>query len=59
VHFDERASGRGKLRQPVEIADREGTGVKADANIDPWIFSAGIGYRFNLFGPRAEAAPMK
>lgn len=36
-----------------------GTGVTTDANIDPWIFSAGVAYRFNLFGPRAEAAPMK
>ncbi len=34
-----------------------------DVNIDPWIFSVGVGYRFNLsdiFGSRqAEAAPLK
>lgn len=36
-----------------------GTGVRADADLDPWIFSAGFGYRFNLgdiFGHRAQAA---
>ncbi len=41
-----------------------GTGVRADADLDPWIFSAGVGYRFNLsdvFGHRAQTAsiPMK
>ncbi|MGZ8401441.1 MAG: OmpW/AlkL family protein [Methyloceanibacter sp.] len=39
-----------------------GTGVRADADLDPWIFSAGLGYRFNLgsiFGHSAEAAPIK
>jgi outer membrane protein len=39
-----------------------GTGVRADADLDPWIFSAGLGYRFNLgsiFGHTAEAAPIK
>jgi outer membrane protein W len=38
-----------------------GTGVRADADLDPWIFSAGLGYRFNLgdiFGHRAQAASM-
>lgn len=36
--------------------------VTADVQIDPWIFSAGLGYRFNLediFARRAEAAPLK
>jgi outer membrane protein len=33
-----------------------GTGVRADADLDPWIFSVGLGYRFNLFGHGAEAA---
>jgi outer membrane protein len=36
-----------------------GTGVRADADLDPWIFSAGFGYRFNLsdvFGHRAQTA---
>ena len=39
-----------------------GLNVVGDADLDPWIFSAGIGYRFNLgdiFGHRAEAAPIK
>jgi len=36
-----------------------GTGVAADADVDPWIFSAGLGYRFNLFGHSAQAAPIK
>jgi outer membrane protein len=38
------------------------TGITADVDIDPWIFSVGAGYRFNLedvFGRRAEAAPLK
>jgi outer membrane protein len=38
-------------------------GVDAfDAEIDPWIFSVGVGYRFNLsdiFGSRYAEAPMK
>ncbi len=29
-----------------------GLNVKGDADLDPWIFSGGLGYRFNLFGPR-------
>lgn len=36
-----------------------GTGVRADADLDPWIFSAGVGYRFNLsdvFGHGAQTA---
>lgn len=39
-----------------------GTGHRADVDVDPWIFSVGLGYRFNLsdiFGSRAEAAPLK
>ena len=28
------------------------TGITADVELDPWIISAGVGYRFNLFGPR-------
>ncbi len=39
-----------------------GTGVRADADLDPWIFSAGLGYRFDLasiFGHSAQAAPIK
>jgi outer membrane protein len=35
-----------------------GIDVVGDADLDPWIFSAGIGYRFNLFGHGAEAAPL-
>lgn len=26
--------------------------TKVDHDLDPWIFSVGVGYRFNLFGPR-------
>jgi len=40
----------------------KGTPYRADADLDPWMFSAGVGYRFNLgdlFGHRAEAAPIK
>lgn len=36
--------------------------VSADVDIDPWIFSVGVGYRFNLsdvFGARHEAAALK
>lgn len=39
-----------------------GLDVVGDADLDPWIFSAGLGYRFNLgdiFGHRAKAAPIK
>jgi outer membrane protein len=39
-----------------------GVNVVGDADLDPWIFSAGLGYRFDLgsiFGHRAEAAPIK
>ncbi len=37
-------------------------GVNADVNIDPWIISAGVGYRFNLsdiFGSRGGVDPLK
>src|SRR5690606_5962164 len=41
----------------------EGTPVTAEVDIDPWIYSLGIGYRFNLediFGRRtAEYIPLK
>lgn len=35
--------------------------VTADHDLDPWIFSVGVGYRFNLFnrGPAAAYEPMK
>ena len=39
-----------------------GVNVVGDADLDPWVFSAGLGYRFNLgsiFGHSAEAAPIK
>jgi len=36
-----------------------GVNVVGDAAIDPWIFSAGVAYRFNLFGGHAEAASLK
>ena len=34
-------------------------GLHADVDVDPWIFTVGLGYRFDLFGPRLAAAPMK
>jgi outer membrane protein len=43
-------------------ASWKGTDITADVEVDPWIYSVGLGYRFNLediFGRRAEAAPMK
>ncbi|MCP4780199.1 MAG: OmpW family protein [Hyphomicrobium sp.] len=36
--------------------------VRADVDLDPWIFSAGLGYRFNLedvFGRRSAPPPLK
>ena len=39
-----------------------GVNVVGDADVDPWIFSAGVCYRFNLgdiFGHQAQAAPIK
>lgn len=39
-----------------------GTGHTAEVDVDPWIFSVGLGYRFNLsdiFGSREAAAPLK
>jgi len=36
--------------------------VRADVDLDPWIFSAGLGYRFNLediFGRRSPSPPLK
>ncbi len=38
------------------------TVARADVDVDPWIFSVGLGYRFNLsdlFGSREAAAPLK
>lgn len=37
----------------------KGTGITADVQVDPWIYSLGFGYRFNLedlFAPRETAA---
>ncbi len=38
-----------------------GSAFTADVDLDPWIFSANIGYRFNLFGRRSAPAyePLK
>jgi outer membrane protein len=36
-----------------------GLDVVGDADLDPWIFSGGLGYRFNLFGPRVPATALK
>ena len=38
------------------------SGVTAKVDVDPWIVSVGLGYRFNLsdiFGARTEVAPLK
>lgn len=38
------------------------SGVTADVDVDPWIVSVGLGYRFNLadiFGARSAAVPLK
>ena len=43
-------------------ASWRGTGITAGVDIDPWIFSLGVGYRFdigNVFGSRHEAAVLK
>lgn len=42
------------LDTTVTAYDFGGPGVHAvvDHELDPWVFSVGIGYRFNLFGPR-------
>jgi len=34
----------------------EGTAVTADLDLDPWIFTAAVGRRFNLFGSHAGPA---
>jgi outer membrane protein len=36
-----------------------GVNVVGDADLDPWIFSVGLGYRFNLFAANADTAPIK
>jgi outer membrane protein len=39
-----------------------GTGVTADLDLDPWIYSLGVGYRFNLedlLGRRGNPVAMK
>ena len=38
-------------------ASWEGTNITADVDLDPWIFTAALGRRFNLFGGPAPAAP--
>ncbi len=35
-----------------------GVNVVGDSDLDPWIFSVGLGYRFNLFGHGAASAPL-
>jgi outer membrane protein len=45
----------------TEVTWRD-AGLTADVDIDPWIFSVGLGYRFNLsdiFGARHEEASLK
>lgn len=42
------------LDTEVTFVNFQGGGqtLRVDHDLDPWIFSVGIGYRFNLFGPR-------
>ncbi|MDH3579370.1 MAG: hypothetical protein OEM91_01930 [Hyphomicrobiales bacterium] len=41
-------------------ASWQGTNITSDVEIDPWLFTAAIGRRFNLFGSRhAAAVPLK
>ena len=43
-------------------ASWKGTGITADVEIDPWIYSVGVGYRFNfedLFAPRSAPVALK
>lgn len=40
-------------------ASWEGTNITADVDVDPWIISANIGYRFNLFNRAPAYEPMK
>lgn len=42
----------------IDTDAKWGPAVRADVDIDPWIFSLGVGYRFDLFGAR-ESAPLK
>jgi outer membrane protein len=46
----------------LDTEARWSTGHTADVDIDPWIFSLGLGYRFNLsdvFGARQASTPLK
>jgi outer membrane protein len=43
-------------------ASWKGTGITADVEVDPWIYSLGVGYRFNLediFAPRSAPVALK
>lgn len=43
-------------------ASWSGTGISADVDVDPWIYSVGLGYRFNLedvFGARSAPVALK
>jgi outer membrane protein len=45
-----------------DVTVRGGPDLDIDLELDPWIFSVGVGYRFNLsdiFGARHAEAPMK
>jgi outer membrane protein len=42
----------------IEVDAKWSNGVRAEVDVDPWIFTAALGYRFNLFGPR-HAEPLK
>lgn len=40
------------LDTTVTLTDPDGDRARVEHDLDPWTFSVGIGYRFNLFGPR-------
>lgn len=42
-------------------ASWQGTAIAANVEIDPWIYSIGVGYRFNIedLFSRRDAAPLK
>lgn len=42
-----------------DVAGVAGHTVTVDHDLDPWVFSVGVGYRFDLFGRSAALEPLK
>jgi hypothetical protein len=64
LDFDQQNLWRCRNKRPAirNNAALGGINLRGEADVDPWIFSAGFGYRFNLgdlFGPGAETAYIK